>query len=318
MGASFGSCPRRTRRPCSATRRRATSSRVNGSSTGSPLCGEACRGYRRCDLIVASTGAKEKWRRCHHRIVTRQGCRSLYLAGVSRSLPGTILAPFPPLPGGDRTIERSAPPAPVPLWPLVRSHHDADHLVLSDLEHSGPDSAGHGSFPGKALARPSPCCHPLLVSRPPRLPLPSPSPVHRIRNGNRSREKHKEDVYMVVQHPGETIFVPAFWMHAVLNLDDTVAVTQNFVSRHNFPNVSAKRTREVLGVSVPARGHRHSVGRASRPTLPPWRIFTSDHDMCGARRTPGPGLTRVRSAGKAGRAPISCLSCRGSRVAWSQ
>ena len=40
-----------------------------------------------------------------------------------------------------------------------------------------------------------------------------------------------------VQHPGEIMYVPDGWWHAVLNLDHTVAVTQNVVGSSRFDKV---------------------------------------------------------------------------------
>ncbi|KNC54452.1 F-box protein [Thecamonas trahens ATCC 50062] len=42
---------------------------------------------------------------------------------------------------------------------------------------------------------------------------------------------------LAVQKPGDVLFIPAQWWHTALNLEESIAVTQNYVSQSNLPEV---------------------------------------------------------------------------------
>ena len=67
----------------------------------------------------------------------------------------------------------------------------------------------------------------------------------------------------LLQRPGETVFVPAGWSHAVLNLELSVAVTHNFCSSVNFGRVwrHARKSRPKMAAKW------HAALRRVRPDL---------------------------------------------------
>ena len=86
-----------------------------------------------------------------------------------------------------------------------------------------------------------------------------------------------------IQYPGETMFVPGGWWHSVINLDNTIAITENVCNHGNFDRVwtQTRKGRKRLAYKWLKLLHEHE------PTLYKRALLMNIRDKFVMWRPPG-------------------------------
>ncbi|KAF9540667.1 hypothetical protein EC957_003897 [Mortierella hygrophila] len=101
----------------------------------------------------------------------------------------------------------------------------------------------------------------------------------------------------IVQNPGQTIYIPSGWWHMVINMDDTVAVTHNFVDEANLLHVKRSLLSESKETIQLKRWElmEKEIG-SRRPDLIPALTFRPDELLIPGLADKEPLLLDVDSA----------------------